>query len=97
MQYLYTNNPDDGCHVVAPGVYGRPVHGHERGFLLHNGWKKTPEEINAPDVQVSNLALRYEERFGEKPHHRMKPETILKALQDDQAATGNQNTDFAGD
>jgi hypothetical protein len=32
------------------------------------------------DALLEELALRYKEKFGNLPHHRMKPETILRAL-----------------
>ena len=37
-------------------------------------------EGNEPDALTEELALRYKEKFGNPPHHRMKPETILRAL-----------------
>lgn len=37
--------------------------------------------ISAADlIDVDDLAAQYERKFGEKPHHRMKPETIQRAL-----------------
>jgi len=34
------------------------------------------------DTPTKSPAERYEEKFGKKPHHLMKPETILKKLQE---------------
>lgn len=41
----------------------------------------TIENISADDI-LGTPAERYESKFGSPPHHRMKPETILKKLEE---------------
>ncbi len=38
------------------------------------------EGADGTDPLLEELALRYEKKFGQPPHHRMKPETIIRAL-----------------
>lgn len=45
MRYLYTDKPDDGCHEVAPGVFGRPVHTNQLAKMIKQGWKNSPQEV----------------------------------------------------
>lgn len=45
MRYLYTQKPDEGCHEVAPGVFGRPAHTGEIKKLLAAGWKNQPQDF----------------------------------------------------
>lgn len=96
MKYLYTDKPDEGCHKVN-GVYGRPVHTDEEKKLKAAGWKEhtyelqqhTEEEQEAEEEVIPEDDLRklYEETFGEKPHHKMKLETIRAKL--DEELDGN--------
>ncbi len=86
MRYLYTNTPDDGCHEVSPGVFGRPVHNMHMKRLLAAGWKSNPADVEAPEAEIDpELIAKYEAKFGKKPHHKMKAESIAKALEDDKA------------
>ena len=39
MRYLYTTTPDENCHEVTKGIYGRPVHTSQQKALLAQGWK----------------------------------------------------------
>lgn len=98
MKYLYTNEPDEGCHKVN-GVYGRPVHTSEQESLRKLGWVDNINQLKEADNGLreeegreekevtSDLADLYEEVIGKKPHHLMKPETmqakIDEALSDD--------------
>jgi len=118
MKYLYTTEPDEGCHKIN-GVYGRPVHTSEQSKLKAKGWKENPNELrkeegreeekevakhfeftvndNSEDakcwVKKSQSDDRdvwadlYEEKFGKRPHHKAKLETIKakvdEALKDD--------------
>lgn len=98
MKYLYTKDPDEGCRKFGD-VYGRPVHTHEEKKLKAAGWKEnidglrnyTETEEEAPkDEEVipeDDLRKLYEETFGEKPHHKMKLETIRAKL--DEELDGN--------
>ena len=108
MRYLYTNTPDEGCHEISDGVYGRPCHTAEMPKLKAKGWKErasdVPVEKSAKSVEdmeaeklMAEAVQEYEVKFGKKPHHKMKLETIIEALSDDQRPAGEQNTDADGD
>ena len=86
MIYMYTNQPDEGCHEIE-GVFGRPVFESEHKPLLAKGWKFKAEdvEIEAKEEISPELIAAYEAKFGKKPHHKMLAGTIAKALEDDQA------------
>lgn len=72
-----------------------PEHGRMPIYLLaeianneKNGWVLEPEEkpvlqLHHPD-EASELSLeeQYEEKFGKKPHHRLKQETIIAKLKE---------------
>lgn len=52
-----------------------------------NGWVVAEEkpvlQSHHPDeAPVMSLADQYEEKFGKKPHHRLKQETIRNALKE---------------
>lgn len=98
MRYLYTtpDNADDGCHDICEGVVGRPVHYTERKKLLAKGWKERASDVGAGD-ELATLTAAYESKFGKKPHHKMKADSIMRALQDDEAGAGEPNPDAAGD
>lgn len=38
MKYLYTTKPDEHCHEVEPGIYGRPAQTSEQSKLRKLGW-----------------------------------------------------------
>ncbi len=56
-----------------------------------NGWVLEPAEtVKVAPVRTAEskedsgeLEAKYEEKFGKKPHHRMKPESIEAALNED--------------
>lgn len=58
----------------------------ERDYLIKLGWELDEEKPLAVVVKQVTLevtpAEQYEEKFGKPPHHRMKEESILKALND---------------
>ena len=124
MRYLYTTKPDEGCHEVEPGIYGRPVQSCDESKLKAEGWTLTidaqrgntngvrkeqkeerqeSEEVtrehmvgvksalrenytNAMVDQIEgmqDLVERYEAKFGKKPHHKMKLETIKAKVESD--------------
>ena len=97
MKYLYTKTPDEGCHEVEKGIYGRPVNTSDQRKLLASGWAKTPADLRGNDdgvrkdeeerrqeeVEVTDeLIHAYQEKFGKRPHHKMKVETILQKLEE---------------
>lgn len=95
MKYLYTTDPDEGCHKIS-GVYGRPVHTSEQPTLKAKGWKENPddlrEEEGREEKEVSEnmdldgyLRLKYEEVIGKKPHHKMKRETMQEKIAEAEA------------
>ena len=106
MRYLYTDTPDEGCHEIN-GAWGRPVHNSDIPKLLKAGWKKSPEECSGK-LNIQNkdpkqtgkaeLDAEFEKRFCKKPHHKMLPETIQKAIDDhDEAQASQSDSDPAGD
>ncbi len=108
MKYLYTTKPDEHCHEVEPGIWGRPAHTHEQPKLRKAGWvynvndlkeadhglRKTEEEGREEEKQVTDenmsiedrvyvgLAEEYYAKFGKRPHHKMKTETIRQKLEE---------------
>lgn len=101
MIYLYTNTPDESCHEIK-GVYGRPVRNDQVGKLVKAGWKRNPEDCKAAfkgdDQKAISLEEMYESRFRKKPHHKMLPENIQKAIDEyDQAEVSKSDPDPAGD
>lgn len=83
MKYLYTTKHEEGCHKFG-NAYGRPVHTYEEAALRKAGWTDSPAELGAveveaevdEDAELAEARAQYEELFGEKPHHKMKLETI---------------------
>jgi len=74
MRYLYTTNPDEGCHEVAEGIYGRPVQTSEEPKLRKAGWTLTidaqrgadhvreEKEGRKEEVKVTDESLTIDER-----------------------------------
>lgn len=72
-----------------------PEHGIKVAYLeseieadKKNGWTEVsetekPAVETALDEEEKTLRELYAEKFGKAPHHRMKPETIAKALQEE--------------
>jgi uncharacterized protein YndB with AHSA1/START domain len=62
----------------------------ERDYLINLGWELDEEKPVVVEVKQVTLEVtpektpseQYEEKFGKPPHHRMKEEGILKALND---------------
>jgi hypothetical protein len=99
MKYLYTKKPDDHCHEFEPGIYGRPAHTTEQPKLRKAGWVdsiaklkgadhglrkeegREEKEVNGGDYAV--WADLYEEKFGKRPHHKAKLETIKSKVESD--------------
>lgn len=98
MRYMYTTKPDEHCHEVEKGIYGRPVHSYQESALQKQGWAlnisnlrgtsdvRQKEEGREEKKEVSDdreaWADLYEQKFGKPPHHKMKPETIRKKLEE---------------
>lgn len=61
MKYLYTTTPDDQCHEVKPGIYGRPAHTTEQPKLRKAGWVDSIAKLKGADD-----GLREEEGREEK-------------------------------
>ena len=45
--------------------------------------------VKSRPVAQKTPAELYEEKFGKKPHHRLKPETIMERLKDGNASNGS--------
>lgn len=90
MRYLYTNKPDEACHEVKPGVFGRPVHRSQERQLRAAGWKVNPNDVQqakeskekpqAEEVsdELAQARALYEEATGKKAHHKASAETLIK-------------------
>lgn len=52
MRYMFTRQPDEGCHEVESGIYGRPVQTCDQGKLKKAGWSFTI------DAQRGNTDVR---------------------------------------
>ncbi|HEY9814802.1 MAG TPA: hypothetical protein V6D20_03210 [Candidatus Obscuribacterales bacterium] len=98
MKTLYTTNPDKHCYEVEPGIYGRPCHTTEQPKLRKLGWShnlnslrgatdgiRQDEEEGQEEVEVTDYevwALAYEAKFGKKPHHKAKAETLRQKVEE---------------
>ncbi len=58
MQYLYTTDPDDKCHEIKDGIYGRPVHSSQMKAFRAKGWKSRIQDLEI------NHGLRKDEKEG---------------------------------
>lgn len=96
MKYMYTTTPDEGCREVSPGIYGRPVHTSHQSSLRKQGWVYSINDIEAThvrqekegqqeEVEVSGdreaWTEKYEQKFGKRPHHKAKLETIIAKVE----------------
>jgi len=96
MKNMFTTSPDDGCHEIKPGIFCRPVHPRDYKKLQASGWVFNSSDLMGEED--SNLDAEYIARFGKKPHHKMLPETIQKAIEDyDQAKASESDSNAAGD
>ena len=99
MRYLYTTKPDELCHEVEKGIYGRPVHTSQQRKLRKLGWVYNISDLRGTDhvrqgqeegqegQEVTDdremWAAAYEQKFGKPPHHKAKVETIRKRVESD--------------
>ena len=65
--------------------------GAEVAWNISNGWSVEPEQTAGQESTITaeseapaapSLSERYQAKFGKPPHHRMRPETIERALED---------------
>lgn len=102
MRFLYTETPDKWCNEVKPGVWGRPCHTSEIPKLKKSGWsEKMPDSVESihgdAEALMIDVVKAYELKFGKKPHHKMKLETIIEALENDEGRTSEQDINSDGD
>jgi len=87
MRYLYTTNPDEHCSDFGDGIFGRPAHTYEQSRLVAEGWRLNKSDLSAAPQSptqgevLDSLSFAYQEKFGKKPHHKMKAETIAQKLE----------------
>lgn len=55
---------------------------NERDYLIKLGWELDEEKPAVVEVKKTP-SEQYEEKFGKLPHHMMKQENIIKALNGD--------------
>ncbi len=66
MKYLFTNNPDDGCHEIN-GVYGRPVHQSQIPKLLRMGWKSNASDLpQAEEVKKEETKVEVKDKATQR-------------------------------
>lgn len=93
MKTMFTTTPDKWCYEVSDGIYARPVHSSYEPQMLKKGWvydekrlrkeetsKKANEETEEVKTDLDLARIAYEQRFNEKPHHKMKLATIQEKL-----------------
>lgn len=58
----------------------------QAGYTLENvPAKKETKTDDVPEMDLEQARLAYADKFGEKPHHKMKFDTILEKLNGDQS------------
>jgi len=74
MRYMYTTQPDEGCHEVESGIYGRPVRTDQQGMMRKKGWSysidaqrgtdhvREEKEGRKEEVKVTDESLTIDER-----------------------------------
>ena len=61
MKYLYTTKPDEHCHEVEPGIYGRPAQTSEQAKLRKLGWVYHISDLKGDDHVREEKEGRQEE------------------------------------
>lgn len=76
--------PVQTCHQKAMQANGWVYHERELkdGVRENEEVKEKQKDQEKPVTDRNILVEEYERRFGEKPHHKMKDETIAKKLQE---------------
>lgn len=72
---IYQIHEDHGKHIAYSP--------QEAKFNEENGWKRVTKEVwlkHGYEKSDDTLAEQYEAKFGKKPHHAMKTETIEQQL-----------------
>lgn len=62
MRYMYTTKPEEGCHEVELGIYGRPVQTSEQPKLKQAGWSYSIDSLRGTDHVRQEKEGREEER-----------------------------------
>jgi hypothetical protein len=82
--YKYQPAPADTCHHGVDFIGGvADVTDPEliAKFLRHPHFEAVESVVEAPEQDGrAELVAQYESRYGKKPHHKMKAETIREAL-----------------
>lgn len=74
-------HPDHGTHLVY--TWDERKMCEERGWVYDAKLSKALAEPQARNpASMEDLAAQYEKKFGKKPHHLMKAETIRAELAD---------------
>lgn len=82
---IYQKHAIHGRHIAVNGLEAEANRKNnwfdvtENEFYNREQILKVPEE---PDEELNSAVLLYEEKYGNKPHHRMGKKSILKALDD---------------
>lgn len=99
MKYLYTTEPDELCHEVKPGIFGRPVQTSHQPTLRKLGWKDDPNDLRQNEKEVEQetqtekslsvheqaeaLGIATHDADGNKIHHKTLKKLIDEAQADD--------------
>jgi hypothetical protein len=84
ISYKYQPAPADTCHYGVDFIGGyADVTDPEliAKFKAHPHFEAVETAVEAPEQDDrTDLAAEYEAKFGKKPHHKMKADTIREAL-----------------
>lgn len=78
MQWFYNKDGEGVMAEKQPDGY----HYDFRGASSAVEPEATEEELEQA-IELEELKTRYMEKFGRKPHGKVKRETLIKALEDD--------------
>ena len=84
IRYKYQPSPADTCHYGVDFIGGvAEVTDTDliAKFMRHPHFEAVETAVEAPEKDTrADLVAEYEARFGKKPHHKMKADTIREAL-----------------
>ena len=83
---IYQINPKHGYHMASSKQEADSNEKHGWRTVTENEFWDRPKKtapVTLSDPPSDSLSDIYESKFGKKPHHRMKPETIEAAINAD--------------
>ncbi len=61
MRYMYTTQPDEGCHEFEGGIFGRPVRTDQQAAMRKRGWTFNTQSLKGGDDVRQEKEGRQEE------------------------------------